>query len=56
MAVDDEEGFAGAMARVDALPLTSAELRQRAEAYGVERFDAALAGVIAETLEQPRVW
>jgi glycosyltransferase involved in cell wall biosynthesis len=54
--VEDEEGFAGAMARVDALPLTSAELRHRAEAYGVDRFDAALAGVIAETLEHPHAW
>ena len=54
--VEDEDGFAGAMARVDALPLSPAALQDRAAAYGVDRFESAMAAVISETLERPHVW
>jgi glycosyltransferase involved in cell wall biosynthesis len=54
--VDDEADFADAMASVDALPLSPAELHDRAEAFGVERFETAMAAAVSETLEQPHVW
>ena len=53
---NDEAGFADAMTNIDALPLSSAELHERAGAYGVDRFDAGMAAMIAETLERPHVW
>ena len=55
-AENDATGFADAMAAVDQLPLSAAELHARAEAFGVDRFDAGMAAVIAETLERPHAW
>lgn len=54
--VDDETRFADALARVDELPLSPAELHDRAAAFGVDRFDAALAAILTETLERPHAW
>ncbi len=54
--VDDEPGFATAMAEVDALPLSSAALHERAGAFGVDRFEAAMSGLVSETLERPHAW
>ena len=55
-AEDDVTGFAEAMAAVDELPLSPVDLHDRAEAFGVDRFDAGMAAVIAETMERPHAW
>jgi len=52
----DDAGFVTAMATIDTLPLSPAELHARATAYGVARFEASMAGIIAETLERPQTW
>ena len=54
--VEDEDGFAGAMAQVDDLPLSPAQLQERASVFGVDRFEAAMAAVVSATLERPHVW
>lgn len=53
---DDAANFADAMARIDALPLSPAELHERAAAFGTDRFEAAMAHVVTETLERPLAW
>ena len=54
--VEDEAGFADALAAVSSLPLSPAELHERAEAFAVDRFDADMAALISETLERPHAW
>jgi hypothetical protein len=44
------------MAQVDALPLSPSELHDCAEAYGADRFEAAMTDIVSETLERPHVW
>jgi glycosyltransferase involved in cell wall biosynthesis len=56
--VDDDtpEAFAAAMAAVDRLPLTADQLHERAERFGVARFETALADAITTTLDSPHAW
>jgi glycosyltransferase involved in cell wall biosynthesis len=51
-----DAGFVDAMTNIDALPLTPAELHDRASAFGVDRFESAMAGIVSETLERPQLW
>ena len=48
--------FAEAMARVDDLPLSASALHDRGAMFGVDRFDAGVRQIIAETVERPDAW
>lgn len=56
--VDDERpaAFAEAMAAVDTLPLASADLPTRAQAFSIAHFEQACAARITETLAAPATW
>jgi len=53
---DDPAAFADAMARVDTLPLSAAELQARAAAFSVARFEAGLTARVTETLQAAGPW
>jgi len=52
----DASRFAEAMAQVDTLPLSQAELHTRACHFSAARFDAGMAHLVAEALERPHAW
>ena len=56
MATIDGPTAEDAMASVSDLPLSPADLHERAEAFGVDRFENGMAAVVSETLEQPHAW
>lgn len=53
---DDAARFADAMSRIDDLPLSAADLHDRADRFSREQFELALTERVSETLEQPHAW